>query len=260
MYNGIGLNTARGSGTNGYVQTNVGHVKDWKVKKADGFLSQLDIAAPEIKEPNRDILDHEKKRKVESKVYEYRLELEEKDLPEEKIEELVNKERAYLLKKLQNDEQDLKNKRPQIEEKRKRQDKEEYYNSSHRQGHMIKEAQLQKNDRVKEALGIKKNYKVGDAFNFKNKQNDDVKQIEERSKKISDEKIKELMEAEQELKLLEEKKETLIRKKVVTDDMDILLQAKKDLQQLRETEEKNGSESDKEDRKRRRYDSSDESE
>lgn len=41
MYNGIGLQTARGSGTSGYIQKNLSHnVK--KVQSKEDFLKQLD--------------------------------------------------------------------------------------------------------------------------------------------------------------------------------------------------------------------------
>ncbi len=66
MYNGIGLQTARGSGTNGYVQRNLGFVRQHKdrvdyrteeqIQKAEAFLRR---------EPNAGILDHERKRKLE---------------------------------------------------------------------------------------------------------------------------------------------------------------------------------------------------
>ena len=42
MYNGIGLTTARGSGTSGYVQKNLSHVKPFaQQKQKDSFLKEL---------------------------------------------------------------------------------------------------------------------------------------------------------------------------------------------------------------------------
>jgi serine/arginine repetitive matrix protein 2 len=73
MYNGIGLQTARGSGTNGYVQKNLAYVRD--LPKQNNFQQQklLDIAryAPSEKKPNEEILEHEKKRRIEAKVYDW---------------------------------------------------------------------------------------------------------------------------------------------------------------------------------------------
>lgn len=71
MYNGIGLPTARGSGTNGYVQRNWALVRKTKDKvnyKTEEELEKLE--ATSNRQPNRDILDHERKRKVEVKCIE----------------------------------------------------------------------------------------------------------------------------------------------------------------------------------------------
>lgn len=65
MYNGIGLQTPRGSGTNGHVQRNWAIVRKNKdkvtYKTEDAKLDQLN------KQPNKEILDHVRKRKVEVK-------------------------------------------------------------------------------------------------------------------------------------------------------------------------------------------------
>ena len=78
MYNGIGLTTARGSGTNGQVTRNLAFVhntKEDKVQyKPEEEIQKLDAIAQ--KKPNLEILDHERKRKLENKCLEYREELE----------------------------------------------------------------------------------------------------------------------------------------------------------------------------------------
>lgn len=78
MYNGIGLPTPRGSGTNGYVQKNLAFINNFKeqnpykteedIKRADALL---------FKEPNKEILEHERKRKIEVKCFEMEQEMEE---------------------------------------------------------------------------------------------------------------------------------------------------------------------------------------
>lgn len=71
MYNGIGLTTARGSGTNGFVQRNLSFVRKHKDRvdyKTEEELNKLDQSL--VKKPNREILDHERKRKVELKCME----------------------------------------------------------------------------------------------------------------------------------------------------------------------------------------------
>ena len=68
MYNGIGLATARGSGTNGYVQKNWSHVN--RKSHVDYRNEQKAIEArgpPKQRKPNAEILEHERKRKVEAK-------------------------------------------------------------------------------------------------------------------------------------------------------------------------------------------------
>ena len=78
MYNGIGLSTARGSGTNGYVQRNIAFIKHHKDKidyKSETELAKLD--AQINKKPNQEILDHERKRRVELKCIEMQELMEE---------------------------------------------------------------------------------------------------------------------------------------------------------------------------------------
>ena len=68
MYNGIGLVTARGSGTNGHVQRNFAFVR--QSKKDINYRTEEDIAkldASTNRQPNLEILDHERKRKIEVK-------------------------------------------------------------------------------------------------------------------------------------------------------------------------------------------------
>lgn len=73
MYNGIGLTTARGSGTNGHVQRNYAFVRPGKkdniTYKSECDLSKLDAVSN--RQPNRELLDHERKRKVEVKCAEF---------------------------------------------------------------------------------------------------------------------------------------------------------------------------------------------
>lgn len=73
MYNGIGLQTARGSGTNGHVQRNFAFVRSGKkdniTYKTEEDLAKLDAAAN--RQANQGILDHEKKRKIEVKCAEF---------------------------------------------------------------------------------------------------------------------------------------------------------------------------------------------
>lgn len=66
MYNGIGLQTPRGSGTNGFVQRNLACIRHRKEKVE--YSTDADVAKLERslhKQPNKEILEHQWKRKIE---------------------------------------------------------------------------------------------------------------------------------------------------------------------------------------------------
>ncbi len=96
MYNGIGLTTPRGrfvsphyyssfiltfsiitSGTNGYVVRNLSVVRSRDTP--NDRTNAWDAAPPKHREPDKEILEHERKRKVEVKCLELQLELEDKE-------------------------------------------------------------------------------------------------------------------------------------------------------------------------------------
>jgi len=71
MYNGIGLTTPRGSGTNGFVQRNFAVVR--KTKDKVNYKTEADLAKIEAtsnKQANKEILAHDRKRKMEIKCVE----------------------------------------------------------------------------------------------------------------------------------------------------------------------------------------------
>lgn len=65
MYNGIGLQTPRGSGTNGHVQRNWAIVRKNKDKVA--YKTEETKGDQLNKQPNKEILDHARKRSIEVK-------------------------------------------------------------------------------------------------------------------------------------------------------------------------------------------------
>ena len=78
MYNNIGLQTARGSGTNGYVQRNLSQVR--MRKENVNYRTNDDLARLEqinTKKPNKEILEHERKRQIELKCLELQDMMEE---------------------------------------------------------------------------------------------------------------------------------------------------------------------------------------
>jgi serine/arginine repetitive matrix protein 2 len=82
MYNGIGLTTARGTATNGYVQKNVAYRRTDQVRR--NFNEEHE--APKTRKPNQAILDHQRKRQVELCLAEW---AEETKLYENNTEEVA---------------------------------------------------------------------------------------------------------------------------------------------------------------------------
>lgn len=78
MSDNVGLSTPRGSGTSGYVQRNLAHLKlrdhvaPWTLRDREA-----DLQKHRQRQPNKSILEHDRKREVEVKVFELRDELEE---------------------------------------------------------------------------------------------------------------------------------------------------------------------------------------
>ncbi|KAG8708089.1 RNA-splicing factor [Ceratobasidium sp. 395] len=93
MYNGIGLVTPRGSGTNGYVVRNLSHLRPRDMQQD---AHKFDQGPPKHREPDAGILEHERLRKVEIACLELQLELEDNNIPEEDIEREVSKLREKL--------------------------------------------------------------------------------------------------------------------------------------------------------------------
>uniref|UniRef100_A0A1I8I5U4 Cwf21 domain-containing protein n=2 Tax=Macrostomum lignano TaxID=282301 RepID=A0A1I8I5U4_9PLAT len=97
MYNGIGLTTPRGSGTNGYVQRNIAFVK--RAKERVDYKSEAELRKADelmFKEPNKEILEHERKRKIELKCAEMEDLMEEQGFSAEEIRQKVSNFRKFL--------------------------------------------------------------------------------------------------------------------------------------------------------------------
>ncbi len=78
MYNGIGLQTPRGSGTSGYVQKNFAAIRNRREKveyKTDADIQRLEGILQ--RKANVEILEHEWKRKIELKCLQLQEDLEE---------------------------------------------------------------------------------------------------------------------------------------------------------------------------------------
>lgn len=75
MSSNVGLTTPRGSGTSGYVQRNLAHIKPRD--QAKPYSTDIDSLRHRQRQPDKQILEHDRKREVEVKVFELRDKLEE---------------------------------------------------------------------------------------------------------------------------------------------------------------------------------------
>jgi len=110
MYDGIGLQTPRGSGTSGYVQRNMSFIK--KSKQKIEYRTEEDLKRMEAdinRAPNEEILEHQRKRAIEVKCMEMREAMEEDgSYTQEAIEKKVADFRKLLQQKM---EQEVKEKK-----------------------------------------------------------------------------------------------------------------------------------------------------
>ena len=98
MYNGIGLQTPRGSGTNGYTQTNKFFVRPKTGKVAHdtkGFEGDQGTGGIS-KKPNKDILEHDRKRQIQLKLVVLEDKLIEQGYTDAEIEEKLQEARKTL--------------------------------------------------------------------------------------------------------------------------------------------------------------------
>ncbi|KAF8137364.1 hypothetical protein EV363DRAFT_1293633 [Boletus edulis] len=172
MYNGIGLTTPRGSGTNGYVQRNLSILRTHET--AAERAAAWDVAPPKHREPDEAILEHERKRKVEVKCLELQLKLEDDGLEEAEIESKVAALREELLADLASLATSAKN-----------------LKSS--DTHAIAAAKKTELDKMARAFGTRRDYTEGEAFDReKQEENKRIRLIEreEREKKREEERAK----------------------------------------------------------------------
>ncbi|KAG0538382.1 hypothetical protein BDA96_03G231200 [Sorghum bicolor] len=90
MYNGVGLQTPRGSGTTGHVQASKFLAKP---RPSPSSPSPSPSEAGGMRKPNKDILEHDRKRQVELRLLVLRDALEEQGYTEAEIEARVDEAR-----------------------------------------------------------------------------------------------------------------------------------------------------------------------
>ncbi|KAK0550783.1 RNA-splicing factor [Tilletia horrida] len=193
MYNGVGLQTARGSGTSGYVQRNYAALRhrDERGHEQSGFGKgkSSDRSDSSLRKPDKGILDHDKKRKVEVRCMELRDELEEKGIPEDEIEDRVSQLRDELSEALNNPSS-------------------AFGSSSHAETralrpsdvHALQAAKALESERWKSALGVNANYEEGQGFSaeYREAQREQRKAERQRAKEERDQRREEYERRRQE--------------------------------------------------------------
>jgi len=98
MYNNIGLLTPRGSGTSGYVSTNKFNLKRTPVQQQQQppNYDSLNAEGPQQKKANMEIVEHNRKREIEAKIFELQDTLEEKGYTPAEIEQEVAELRSQM--------------------------------------------------------------------------------------------------------------------------------------------------------------------
>lgn len=95
MYNGIGLQTPRGSGTNGYIQNNKFFVRPKTTTNTpNSNLGAVKIGG--VKKANKDILEHDRKRQIQLKVLQLEETLEDQGYTDSEIAERILEVRKKL--------------------------------------------------------------------------------------------------------------------------------------------------------------------
>lgn len=153
MYGNVGLPTAKGSGTSGYVQKSLAFI-GWKKYDSSNYKEVIqkfrENPVPLKRKANVEILEHEKLHKIESQLFDFAEELQnEGKLNEKEIEEKINLKRKELLSEYENNNNKISN------------IKETHQLSK------LKEEQIYK---VKKALGVNNEYVPGSAFDFEAQQ------------------------------------------------------------------------------------------
>ncbi|KAJ2016206.1 RNA-splicing factor [Coemansia sp. RSA 2337] len=147
MYNGIGLNTPRGSGTSGHVVRNMSALKPGQADRGRQSQQYSRDHITNAKPVDKGIIEHERRRQVEVKCLELQDELETQGtLDDTEIEERVDKLRSQLLESI--DQLDFTGARP--------------IKSFETQ--KLAEAKSKENARLASALRVEEEYVEGAAF------------------------------------------------------------------------------------------------
>ncbi|KAK0673852.1 putative pre-mRNA-splicing factor CWC21 [Cercophora samala] len=147
MSDNVGLSTPRGSGTSGYVQRNLAHPHHHHQSSRLNPYSRPPPPSQSLhtqRKPDQGLLDHDRKRQIEVKVFALRDELEEAgELTEEQIDEKCDELREKLKKE---------GEKGGVGPRR---------NIKSFQVHELADAKMKESERLRQALRISKDYEEG---------------------------------------------------------------------------------------------------
>ncbi|KAL8800953.1 MAG: hypothetical protein Q9200_007085 [Gallowayella weberi] len=139
----VGLTTPRGSGTSGYVQRNLSNLRP-----RDNSFSPYptDSLKHRQRQPNAEILEHDRLRQIEVQVFELRDKLEDEEVDEEEIEAQTEALRRKLLENGENGGGEGGKGKKGLKV---------------HQVHELAKAKIEESERLRRALGIKEDYEEG---------------------------------------------------------------------------------------------------
>ncbi|KAK4580164.1 RNA-splicing factor [Recurvomyces mirabilis] len=142
MTDNVGLTTPRGSGTSGYVQRNLSHLRPRD--NIQPYPKDTDSIRHRQRQPDQEILEHDRKREIEVKVFELRDRLEDEGVDEDEIDDKCEALRKDLTSKQRPGEGGPNTRKLK----------------SH-QVHELAKAKIEESEKLRRALGISKDYEEG---------------------------------------------------------------------------------------------------
>ncbi|KAL8708727.1 MAG: hypothetical protein Q9220_006453 [cf. Caloplaca sp. 1 TL-2023] len=142
MSSNVGLSTPRGSGTSGYVQRNLSNLRP----SSQYAPYPTSLPAHRQRQPNAEILEHDRLRAIEAQVFDLRDKLEDEAvLSDEEIDTRCDELREKLLSEGEGEGKDTRGgkglKRHQV--------------------HELAKAKIEESEKLRRALGIREDYEEG---------------------------------------------------------------------------------------------------
>lgn len=166
MSSNVGLTTPRGSGTSGYVQRNLSLLKPRD--QAAPYTKDYDqIKQHRHRQPDKDILEHDRKREIEVKVFELRDRLEDEGYVETNQPTRCARHANTIFCSVDEDEIDdqcdafRKKLQKEADTSNERLDKAKARNLKQHQVHELAAAKIEESEKLRKALGISEDYEEG---------------------------------------------------------------------------------------------------